>query len=380
MSFQLYKTRLKCLLRNKETMFWSYMFPILLSTCFFFAFSNLTTADSFNTISIAYVSQATDTAESDYLKEAINITKISEGTPMFSVTYCDKDKASKLLEDNTIDGYIEGGNNPKLFIKENGMNETIIKSFLDSYLQRAASVENILISNPQAVNEGLLTDILQYDNFVSEKKDEKKPDAILIYFYSLLAFTCIFSANSGLEEVINIQADQSNRGARINVSPIRKMKLFLYNMIAAFTVHCGSLILLFLYMYYMLKVNFGDNLLFTLITCVIGSLTGLSVGAAVGIWVKAKSEVKEAALTVVVLGGGFLSGMMVIDMKYIIADKFPLLSYINPVNLVTDALYSLYYYKTYERFLLNIAILCIITLLLGLVSYIGMRRKNYASI
>jgi ABC-2 type transport system permease protein len=82
----------------------------------------------------------------------------------------------------------------------------------------------------------------------------------------------------------------------------------------------------------------------------------------------------------VVLGGGFLSGMMFADMKYIVASKLPLLGYINPVNLVTDAMYSLYYYDTYERLYLNIAILCLITVLLGVASYIGIRRKDYASI
>jgi ABC-2 type transport system permease protein len=104
------------------------------------------------------------------------------------------------------------------------------------------------------------------------------------------------------------------------------------------------------------------------------------MGATVGVWVKKKAEVKEAILTVVVLGGGFLSGMMLSDIKYYIADKFPLLGYINPVNLVTDAMYSLYYFDTYERFYLNAAVLCVITVVLCVLSYIGIRRKDYASI
>jgi ABC-2 type transport system permease protein len=133
-------------------------------------------------------------------------------------------------------------------------------------------------------------------------------------------------------------------------------------------------------MYFVIKVNFGDHLFFTLITCIIGSSTGLALGAAVGIWVKKKAETKEAILTLVILGGGFLSGMMIADMKYIIAEKMPLLAYINPVTLISDALYSLYYYDTYNRFALNIIILCIMTALLGVVSYIGLRRKSYASI
>jgi ABC-2 type transport system permease protein len=82
----------------------------------------------------------------------------------------------------------------------------------------------------------------------------------------------------------------------------------------------------------------------------------------------------------VVLGGGFLSGMMMADMKYIIAEKLPLLSFINPVNLVADSLYSLYYYDTFDRFILNMGILGLITVILGVLSYVGVRRENYASI
>lgn len=80
------------------------------------------------------------------------------------------------------------------------------------------------------------------------------------------------------------------------------------------------------------------------------------------------------------MGGSFLSGMMYDKMKYIIATNAPILSYINPVNLVSDSLYSLYYYDTYEHFYLNIAILCSMVLLMGILSYLGLRRKTYASI
>jgi len=377
MIFQLYKARLKCLFRNKEGMFWSYMFPLLLATCFFFAFNNLWTFESFETISIAYDNEG---AVTDPLKEALAEAKMSDGTQIFSITYTGKENAGKLLEDDEIRAYIVGSSDPVLYVKQNGINETIIKSFLDSFRQISFSVHAILKENPEAINQGLMKDVMNFDNFIDEIKDSKKPDAVLIYFYALLAYTCIFAASWGLEEVINIQADLSNRGARVNVSPIHKMKLFLCNMLAAFTAHSGSLILLFLYMYYVIKVDFGNNLIYTLITCMVGSLTGLALGATIGIWVKKKAEVKEAILTLFVLGGGFLSGMMIADMKYIIAEKAPLLAYINPVNLVSDALYSLYYYDTYDRFGLNMLILCIITGFLGVLSYIGLRRKSYASI
>ena len=376
MSFELYRTRLKCLFRNKEGMFWCYLFPILLATCFFFAFNNLWDIESFETISVAYDNEGIET---DQFKNVLSEAKISE-TMMFDITYCDKEEAKTLLENDEIAAYIVGSTNPVLYVKQNGLNETIIKSFVDSYRQMTVTVGTILKDNPNAMNEGLFSDVMQYDAFVEEAKNEKKPDPILIYFYALMAFSCIYAANWGLEEVINIQADLSSRGARVSVAPIHKMRLFLINLLAAFTAHIGSILLLFLYMYYVMKINFGDNLFYLFAVCLVGSFAGLAMGATVGVWTKKKAEVKEAILTIVILGGGFLSGMMIADMKYLIAENLPLLSYLNPVNLVADAMYSLYYYDTYDRFYLNIGILCIITVLLSVASYFGIRRKNYASI
>lgn len=377
MDFKLYKTRLKCLVRNKENMFWNYLFPILLASCFYFAFTNLWTVESFETIKIAYVSTG---EEPDMLKGVLEQAEIDGDTRMFSVTSCDQQEASKLLEEGKIKAYITGSADPKLYVKGSGMNETILKTFLDSYRRMSFTTQTILAGNPEAMSRGLMNDLQQSQTFVKELENEKNPDAILIYFYALLALTCLFAANWGLEEVINIQADQSGRGARVNVSPVNKMKLFISNMLAAFTVHILSIVLLFVYMDVILKVKFGSNLIFIFANCMIGSLTGLLLGAIIGILIKKKENVKQAVLTSTVMVGAFLSGLMMADMKYIVATKAPFLSYINPVNLVSDSFYSLYYYDTYDRFYLNTAILCFMVILMGVVSYFGLRRRTYASL
>lgn len=376
MVLRLYIARLKCIYRNKTSMFWNYMFPIILTTCFFLAFSNVLTAQSFETIPIAYVSEIEERDDFEAVLKEVSYND----KKMFDVTYSNENEAKKLLEEGKIDGYILNKSEPELYINQNGFNETIIKSFLDTYRQKNFAIETILSQNPKAIEQGLLEDILQYHSYVEEVKGQKNPDLILIYYYTLLAYTCVFATNWGLEEVINIQADQSHKGARINVSPIHKMKLFLINLSASFTAHLGSLTLLFSYMYFVLKVDFGISLPYLFLICIIGTFTGLSLGATIGIWVKKKPEVKEAIMTTVVLVSGFLSGMMIADMKYIVAKYVPILQYLNPCTLITDAMYSLYYYDSYDRYYLSAALLCVITVLLSIASYVGMRRKNYASI
>lgn len=377
MSFQLYITRLKCLFRNKESMFWSYLFPILLASCFFFAFNNLWKIEYFETLPIVYVSEG---EEDQTFTQVLEGATATEGVKMFDIVYSDETEAKQLLDKGEIDAYIIGSTKPQLYVKSSGLSETIIKSFLDTYRQMSTTVTAILQKNPNAINEGLIEDILQHNTYLETVKNDKKPAELLVYFYSLLAFTCIFAANWGLDEVVNIQANLSGRGARVSVSPIPKMKLFLCNILAAFTAHMGSLILLFLYMYYVIKIDFGNNLFYLLAVCMVGSFAGIGLGAFIGVWVKKKAEVKEAILSVATLGGAFLSGMMMPDIKYMVATKFPVLSYVNPVNLLTDAMYSLYYYDTYDRFYINILLLGVIAIIFGILAIAGIRRKNYASI
>ena len=74
MSFYLYTTRLKCLFRNKGSMFWCYAFPILMASLFFFAMNNLWNLEDFNTIPIAYDSEGIQNGE---FSEVLSSAKMS---------------------------------------------------------------------------------------------------------------------------------------------------------------------------------------------------------------------------------------------------------------------------------------------------------------
>jgi ABC-2 type transport system permease protein len=78
--------------------------------------------------------------------------------------------------------------------------------------------------------------------------------------------------------------------------------------------------------------------------------------------------------------GSFFAGMMAPEMKYIIAQKAPILSYLNPVNLITDAFYCLYYFDTFTRYTINVILLCIFILVFCTGTYFIIRRRKYASL
>ena len=379
MFFRLYKTRLKCLLKNKETILWSFGFPILLSIFFYMAFYNLSKAESIEVIPIGLVMEEDAVVPFD---EILGNVEIKEGKNLFEVKAGTLEEVKDLLVKEKIEAYIVFKDKPILYIKNNGFNQSIIKTFLDTYEQKSQTINRIIQLNPDLVKNGQIKMItnLFHDFIVDGGAKSKNPDNILIYFYSLIALSCIFGCNWGFTEIVNIQADQSNIAARINVAPTHKMKLLLCNLLAAFTLHFISVLLLLAFLTQVLNITFGGQLSYILLTCIMGSLCGISLGAMICVTVKANIKAREAILTAIVLGGGFLAGMMSIQVKYLVQKKVPFLGFINPSNLITDALYSLYYYDEYDRFYLNIILLLVLTIIFTSITYFKIRRKEYASI
>ena len=85
----------KRLFRNTTNMFWILIFPIVLGTFFYIAFSNLGASESMSTIPVAVV--LTD----DYYGEALKqtVTQLSEGEdPFLDTTFCSEEEAREHLE------------------------------------------------------------------------------------------------------------------------------------------------------------------------------------------------------------------------------------------------------------------------------------------
>jgi ABC-2 type transport system permease protein len=201
---------------------------------------------------------------------------------------------------------------------------------------------------------------------------------VLNFFYSLIAMACFYGGFLGLRVINDTQADISSLAARINVAPVHKIKTFIYSMSAALLIHIVETFTLLAFLRYVLNIDFGSKTGYVLLTTILGSVAGVFMGALISAMVKKSEAMKVAILLAVTMGGSFLAGMMVGEMKYIVAQNLPALSYINPINLLTDALYSLYYYDSLSRYFTNMAILAAYILIFGLGTHLIVRRRKYA--
>lgn len=376
MMLRMYLMRLKCLFRNKQSLFWSALFPIFLSFVFSLVFTNLDNDEKFTTIDIAIVENEQQSYIADYAKEA----KISEDTNMFHVDNLTFEEAKESLKKGDIVGFIVDGERPELYLGSSGINSTILKTFVDNYLQKVKEVGVIATINPEMVQQIMNESIENVDYINDRNVNGKAPNWSLIYFYALLSLACLYGSNFGVTEIGDIQADKSAKGARINVAPVHKLKLLICNLCAAITVQVLCILVAIGFMAYVLGVEFGDRAPYVVLTCVIGSICGVAFGAMLRSIIKKNEKTVSAISNAVVLLLSFLSGLMNPEVKYMVAENIPFFAKINPANLITDSLYYLYYFDSLNRFWFNIVCMCVVTVVFGAITYFATRRRQYASI
>jgi ABC-2 type transport system permease protein len=381
MFVHIFTYRLKCLMRDWETILWTMVFPLVLATLFYMAFSNLYTNEIFNPINIAVVNDEQYVKNKSF-RAALEEVSTGDGK-LFNLSETTVDEADKLLNENLIDGYIVVEMPIKLVVNNSGVNQSIIKSFIDTYMHASSAVETILTTEPMesARIQKIIDDIGNREKYVSEKKSAGgEPNTILLYFYTLIAMTCFYGGFFGMREINDIQADISNVAARVNAAPVHKIKAFLSSAAASVLIQTAEILILISYLVFVLKIDFGNKTGFVLLTAFIGVNLGFSFGAFISAVVKKSEGVKVAAIVGVTMICCFFAGMMQHEIKYIVSQKAPIFSYINPLNLLTDSLYSLYYYDTFSRYFKNIILLTVFIAVFCSGTYLIIRRRKYASI
>lgn len=377
----IYLYRFKCLIRDKQLLFWTLLFPILLAVLFELALSDITKGEVFKEIKIAVADSEEFQKNTDFKQVLESVSTEKDGSRLFDITYASKEECVNLLKDGEIEGYIFFDNGIQLEVRSNGLNETVIKSFLDDYKQTTATAQAILAKNPQALQQGLIKDLSARKEYLKEvAASESEPDTAVHYFYTLIAMACLYGSFWGFKEVNAIQANQSTQGARVSVAPTHKVKVFTVSILAAVTVQIAIILLLLLFLVFVLGVDFGNRLGYIVLTCIAGAFTGVSFGTFTTILIKKSEGVKVGILIGSSMLMTFLSGMMNDDIKTQISNNIPILGYLNPANLIADSFYALYFYSGTSHYFVNLLILSAMTVLFGFFTFLVLRRQKYASL
>lgn len=386
-----FKYSWKVLFRNRVLLFWTFLFPILLGTFFYMAFSDIEKKETLDIIPIAVVNNE-DYEQNVVMKEALMRLSEEGENQLFQLTHSDEATAQLDLQNNEISGYLLfQGDDVHVVVAKSGIDGTILRFVIDEINGQKKMIENLVGQKvTEEIQNGREVDI---DFIVEEVKQMILNSSVniknvsstnmsytMIEYYTLIAMACLYSSMISMFITNYKLANMKTVGKRIVVSPSHKVHGLFGSLVASYFVGAIGLALLFLYTLFVLGVDYGNRLWLVIFLASIGLFAGQMLGMVVSVLIKANENTKTGVLVALSMLGSFLSGMMGITMKYVIDTHAPILNLINPVAMITDGLYSLYYYDTLTRFWFDVSGLVIFSFVMVMISFRGLRRQKYDSI
>ncbi len=376
-----FKYGLKTTIRDKSQMFWSFLFIIILGTLFQSTFGNAyEVSDIISGIEvIAYIEEA---EIKDNVSEIIeNITVGEDEKKLFIITYCaSMEEAEKELDASEAEGLLYSENGElKLKLKENGISESILASVVGKYHQIVTVMKDVknMPYNIQLSVMNLLMgeEVENTDKFLSDGE----MNAYAQYFYNLLAMACLMACSGGINFAIKNQGNLSALGARKNLAGSDSAPRTLGGLISEWLLLTITSILAFCYLV-LIGVDFGNKIAAILLILLMGNLLGITAGYCIGSIGNLSQNVKETFGTLFSVFTGFLSGLMILDMRMIVEQNCPFINDINPAVWISDAFYSLMIYDTYDRYWHNMLLITLGSVIFAIGGIILGRRKDYASV
>lgn len=377
MFMHILKYELKSGIRSKDLIIWLILFPILLGTVFKIGFGSIYEKTlKFSTIPVAVVEESENAA----FRQVVESMQ-SADEPFINARFVDREKAEKLLDDGDIEGIIFSGSKLRLTVKEKGLRETMLKSFVEQYTIREKIAIDAINTAPEKAQE--VISVLSSET-VSSCRDipvtQGNPDVYVQYFYNLIAMVAMFGCMTGMAITVRRQADLSPLGARNSCSPVHKSISILASFTGSCVLQTVCMLICVTFIAFVLKIDFGDRLWLVYPTAILGGILGVSFGFLVGSLARVSEKAKTAVLMTTTMLLCFFSGLMMGNMKAVVAEKMPWFNEINPVAVISDSFYCLNIYEDYERYTRKMITMVVITAIFMVLGFISSRRKKYASL
>lgn len=374
---------IRLLLRNRGLVFWTLAFPILLGVLFKAALGGLMTTQSFDPVPVAVV----DSQEYRLSPYKTAFDELSRGDDaLVTVTsVATTAEGSSLLADDHVAGVVEViGDEASLTVATGGMDQTILTLLLDEIAQRVDMVTTLMADemapgeDPQTVAAEIM-DRLAESGFTLKDASPSSMDPLMAEFFSLVAMAALYGGMFSGTLMNYAQPQLGAVGRRIGVAPTRKSVFVASGIIASYVVEFVGLVLLVVVCRFLFGIDFGSNWGLTLVVASAGALAGLSLGVAVSALVRGGENMKIGVLIGMTMLGALLAGMMGGGLRYRVDATAPLVNKVNPVALITDGFYTLYYHPGSDGLWADLEILLVISLVLIGASMLTLRRQRYDS-
>lgn len=403
--------------KNRDGVTFGLVFPLAFGIIYLFVFTGLLSGGySLETIPVAIVFEGT-TSEVDSARnivesiavpgelDGLEVVALKEDAgdemvvgdqiPLLTYVEATPGEAEELINQNAINAVITVDNSDQQLLISlelapvtiNDYSSSVIHSALSSLIKINEGVKLAITSVPASANpitsivhiEQSLSTLDDSPDYVVEANAAKGTSSFSIYFYASLAYLCIFFMSMGTNMVTENEANYSMQALRATLAPIPKYKRFFASFVS-WSMPSLAIMYLLIFIFYQNGVPLGLDWLRIILVITLGVFVGLLLGTALASVLKAKASVLTAATISLPLVFGALSGMMAQELKVFINDTVPWLNKINPVSLISDAIYFLNNYPTLKQYNQNIMILTAYIVVLMAITLIALRRTDYENI
>ena len=356
-----FKNTFKVLLRQRALVFWSLFFPIILGLLFKLAFGNLNDQLKLDPINVLV---------NEDLYEDENIKSFFDSIEEEKIFKIEKIADEKDISLDNHSAYIRKVDD--VLVKDEGFKSSIVTSVMKTFIQNSETIYRILEKNPNAN----INDLIGINDY-SKDESNKNMNLVNTYFYTLIGMQALYGYMWGMVVIYQYEANLSTVAKRNVMSPSNIKTKLLSALLVAWIINTVVLLITILVLKYLLKIDFGNNYPGLMVLILLSALCGVSFGTLISTGVKADVNKKEGMGIGLTMLMSFMAGMMVSDIKMIIQRNIPILNKINPVAIITDALYSMYYYSDMARFYQNISYLGLVTFVFIVLTAVFTRGKRY---
>ena len=389
--FETFKLTIKQFFGQPGVWVWTLLFPIILSTLFMSMFSTFDNMANWSNVKVAVLQD--ENYEGSGFEALVNSLSEEGESQLLEPSYVEtKEEGNALVKNQSVEGLFTVGEDgvPSFTVMSvsalgdstHDINATILSQICDAYVQnselvRAAAKENpLLFANPESIKEAL--DQPNYTESVS--LTENAPKASVRYYYALLGLAAVMGSSVAMMCICKTQPNLSAVGARRALGRQSRLKTLVSVFLASWALQFACLRVGFLYIRFVAGVDFGgkDGL------CVLGMLVASLMSCALGTIIGAIPKMSEGAKGGLVAGiSCFLAlfaglyGQPCMRLADDVAANFPLAAKLNPVKVITDMFYSLYYYDSLGPFYEAVLILVAFSLVFLVIAAVLVRKQRY---
>lgn len=283
--FNIMLKEIKGNVRNKKSIVFMVLFPIVLMTILGLAFSNSFSSDyKISGISVIYTDNGSSELSNGFRNFVENSKKL--GIKFYEVK--NTDVGINDVENAKYAGYIVlKGDNITLYKNDrNSSDASIVESILKVFVDRYNVIATIAKENPASILKINTNDNYNFTEIVSLIK-ERQPSSYDYYSISMLTLIILYGSMSVIHSVGGERT--KNTGNRMLISPARKYEILMGKIFGASFVVLLQSVLVFLYSKYILKAYWGKDI-YTIFLIIISEIIfSISLGICLGFLIKNRS-------------------------------------------------------------------------------------------